>query len=817
MNRILKIRYLIVTFFLSAIFLNSCALVQGSGQPEIKYQDLHLYDGMTYGQSFYAKHNGLQSIKFFLLPEESGEGKIQVFLRHHPSDTTNISVSTISRSIINSPGYYEFVFAEPTESYLDGFYVLIDYEGEGSVIIGSADQFSYEDGAGYFAGESIPRQLSFSLSYAIKPMVISLLELFFTKWLVWIILSIFLFVFPGYAILSIAKIDFGEKLFFEKVIFSIAISLSLTPILFLWTNLIGIKLGIFYAIIPIVGSLGYFIFKSIKNRPIRIRLHLKELFHQIELPDLILVILIFLLIFIRFWIIRPLPLPLWGDSYQHTVITQLLFENKGLFQSWEPYTDIPRFTYHFGFHSNAVNFQWLSAETAAQAVLVFGQILNIFAVLVLYPIAVYLTPNKNKWAGVIAVLIGGFFLNMPNFYTNWGRYTQLLGQVILIPCILFLWKIFNERKLDWKHLSIAAILVAGLAFSHYRILVIFMLFIPILIFANFRNQIKKKVFSLVLIGIASFLLFLPWFINAFGGTMDELFVGIFQSSQSQLVTTPLVSIIRPTLESSGFYDYLSRGILSILLLAAVYFIYKRNGKALSFLVWWILAFIAGFPLMFYLPGKDIITGFAVLIGLYIPASILLGSFIGSLTYSKEKIRNLINYSIAITIIFLAVWFGRQRLYDIDPKTYALATFPDLEAANWINENIPDSAKIFINFFPAFNDSVIVGSDGGWWLPYLTKNKVYVPPLNYGFELTKMEKSEIISESLTLWENGVFSDYGREKLAAEGYDFIYIGQKQGRVNSPEEYRLGEDEILKSSLWELSYQKDFFSISSFKENP
>ena len=217
---------------------------------------------MTYGQSFYAKHNGLQSIKFFFSPGEIGEGEIQVYLRHHPSDTTNIAKSTISRSKINSPGYYEFVFEEPNKSYLDGFYVLIDYEGEGSVIIGSADQVSYEDGAGYLNGASFPRQLSFSLSYAIKPMLVSLLELFFTKWLVWIILSILLFVLPGYAILSIAKIDFGEKLFFEKVIFSIAISLSLTPILFLWTNLIGIKLGIFYAIIPIIGSLWLLYFQD---------------------------------------------------------------------------------------------------------------------------------------------------------------------------------------------------------------------------------------------------------------------------------------------------------------------------------------------------------------------------------------------------------------------------------------------------------------------------------------------------------------------------------------------------------------------------
>ncbi|MHB8132803.1 MAG: hypothetical protein ACYDH1_01155 [Anaerolineaceae bacterium] len=810
MNRIWKIRYLIITFLLSTIFLNSCSFVQGSGQPVVKYQDLRLYDGLTYGQSFYAKHNGLQSIKIYFLPEEMGEGEIHLYLRHRSTDVTNIAETTILRSKINSAGYYEFVFTEPNESYLAGFYVLIDYEGSGSVIVGSADQANYEDGAGFLNGVSFPRQLSFTLSYALKPMLISLMELFLTKWLVWIILSLLLFVLPGYTILSLARVDFRETLFIEKIVFSIGISLSITPILFLWTYLVGIKLGFFYAILPIIGSLGYFIYRLIKNKPASSKTHLKEFFHRIELPDLILFVLIVLLIFIRFWIIRPLPLPLWGDSYQHTLITQLLFENKGLFQSWEPYSDIPRFTYHFGFHSNAVNFQWLSGETAAQAVLVFGQIINILSVIVLYPIAVYLTPNKNKWAGVVAILIGGFFLNMPNFYTNWGRYTQLLGQVILLPCILFLWKIFDERKLDWKHLGIAAILVAGIAFSHYRILVIFVLFIPILLVNNFRNQIKKNVLNLILIGTASFLLFLPWFINAFGGTMDELFTGIFRSSQSQLVSNPMNSIIRPTLESSGFYNYISKGLLSILLLAVVYFLFKRNGKAVSFVVWWILAFIAGFPLMFYLPGKDIITGFALLIALYIPASIILGSFIGSLIPSNEKFRNLIYYSGAITCIFLAVWFGRQRLYDIDPKTYALATFPDLRAAEWINENVPDTAKIFINFFPAFNDSVIVGSDGGWWLPYLTKNKVNVPPLNYGFELSIEQKEIIIKDALEMWENGLVSDFGFAMLEKGGYDYIFIGQKQGQVNSPETYRLNGTTIISSDNFILFFVNDFVQI-------
>ena len=457
-------------------------LITGSGQSEIEYQDLVLYDGVTYGQSFYAKHNGLQSFNIFIQPDKEGDGNIIVRLRSNISDNSNLELIQINRNSIKNAGYYNFQFSAPYKSYLKGFFVLIDYDGSGSVILGSADQSSYDDGAGYFNGASFPRQLVFSLSYAPIPMILALLKLFFTKWIFWIILSILLYILPGYALLTILKIQFQHTSSMEKVVFSIGISLAITPILFLWTNLIGLNLGLFYAFGPTILSLFYFVFIFImKKRKINFSLDRFSL-KAIDIADVIFLLLIGLLIFSRFWIIRALPLPLWGDLYQHTLITQLLFENKGLFQSWAPYADIPNFTYHFGFHSNAVNFQWLSKENAAQAVMIFGQIINIFAVIVLYPLAVYISPKKSKWAGVIAVFIGGFLLNMPNFYTNWGRYTQLIGQVILIPLVLFIWKILDEEKVAWNNIILAAIMLTGLALSHYRILIIFVLFVPVILF-----------------------------------------------------------------------------------------------------------------------------------------------------------------------------------------------------------------------------------------------------------------------------------------------------------------------------------------------
>ncbi len=811
-----KNKPVVILFLLLMLLLNSCTLIQGSGQSEIKYQDLELSDCLTLGQSFYAKHNGLQAIGLFLTPGKTGDGEIQLLLRHKLSETTNIAKTSLKREEIDSPGYYTFEFSEPNESYLKGFFVLIDYEGEGSVILGSGDSNSYEDGAAYLNGASFPRQLSFNLSYSPKPMLLSLVKLFITKWLLWIFLSILLFLLPGYTILNVLNIHFEEKSLVEKIAFSIGISLSITPVFFLWTNLIGINLGIFYALIPIFLSLGILIFKTIKKKTSFAIIGSRHFFKSVEIPDIVFGFLLLLLIFIRFWIIRPLPLPLWGDSYQHTLITQLLFENNGLFQSWLPYADIPRFTYHFGFHSNAVNFQWISGETAAQAVLVFGQVINIFSIFVLYPMARFLTPNKNKWAGVAAVLIGGFLFNMPNFYTNWGRYTQLIGQVILLPSVLFLWKMFVEKKLSWKYIAISALMIAGLAFSHYRILVIFILFIPVLFVTGFRHHTKQKLLTISIIASLAFILFLPWFLNAFGGSMVELFLAMVKPIQTSTGTT--TAAINPllTLETSGLFSYISKPVFYFLLLIIIFFIFKRNFYGLAFIIWWIFAFIAGFPTMFHLPGKDILSGFAILIALFIPISIVLGSFIGNLIFSAEKFKKVITIVAVLICVFLALWFGRQRLYDIDPKTFALATFPDLEAANWINENISDSQKIFINSFPAFDDTVVVGSDAGWWLPYLTKNQVSVPPLNYGFEMEVDEKKAIIDEAFEIWNSGIVSVDGRKLLEEEGYEYIFIGQKKGEVNSPQKYRILQ-EFSEIGGLSLTYKNDnvvLFKSSSGK---
>ncbi|HZG69144.1 MAG TPA: hypothetical protein VEZ12_20595, partial [Herpetosiphonaceae bacterium] len=84
--------------------------------------------------------------------------------------------------------------------------------------------------------------------------------------------------------------------------------------------------------------------------------------------------LILVALLVRMFMVRDLPVGMWGDSYHHTMIAQLLVDQRGLFASWEPYAPLVTFTYHFGFHANVVFWHWLSGIPVSASLIVVGQV-----------------------------------------------------------------------------------------------------------------------------------------------------------------------------------------------------------------------------------------------------------------------------------------------------------------------------------------------------------------------------------------------------------------------------------------------------------
>jgi hypothetical protein len=154
----------------------------------------------------------------------------------------------------------------------------------------------------------------------------------------------------------------------------------------------------------------------------------------LEPADLVMLALLACLLASRAWAVRGLSIPMFGDSLHHTMIVRLFGLQGGLPQNWLPFAELSSFSYHFGLHAGAASLSMLSGLPAPRALILSGQGLMLLQALTAYALAAGLT--GRRWAGVGAALAAGGLGTMPAYYANWGRYTQLAGQVLLPVTLL---------------------------------------------------------------------------------------------------------------------------------------------------------------------------------------------------------------------------------------------------------------------------------------------------------------------------------------------------------------------------------------------
>ena len=204
-----------------------------------------------------------------------------------------------------------------------------------------------------------------------------------------------------------------------------------------------------------------------------------------------------------------------------------------------------------------------------------------------------------------------------------------------------------------------------------------------------------------------------------------------------------------------------------------------------------LILLAANPEWLRLPGSGVISNFAVIIAAYIPAGVLIGAAAGwlaGLTVHGAEIQRKFGVGIQLclaVVVILCGFYGLQsRLKDDNPQVGALFTQADERAAHWIDANLPEQARLLVNAFFAYGDWVTVGSDGGWWLPLTAHRLTSLPPINYGnekgiFADYRQQVNALQSEILA---KGVDHPDVLRLLQERGIRYIYIGQRQGRVNN-----------------------------------
>jgi len=383
---------------------------------------------------------------------------------------------------------------------------------------------------------------------------------------------------------------------------------------------------------------------------------------------------------------------------------------------------------------------------------------------------------------------------------------------------------------DGGRMALTWLILGGLALTHYRVLIFAVLFFGTFFMLRTARDTWRALLSRTFwLGAGAGLLFLPWFIHTFAGKIMLIF--------ATKLSTPVAAVSTWTQQYNAIGDlssYLPAPLWLLLPVSILWGLWRREKGVALISLWSFLILLAANPQWLRLPGEGALSNFAVFIAAYIPVSVLGGYLLGQVASSKLQVASgracperspelrrrvveglqvasaprFLAIALLVFVFVIGVWGGRQRLSDLQVMPHALATRPDIRAAEWIQENTPQDARFLVNSFFAYDDTVIVGSDGGWWLPLLARRQTTLPPLNYGSERGPRPDYVHWINALTteIQNKGIAHPDVLALLRARGVTHVYVGQRQGRVNYGGPHVLEPEQLLASPNFRPVYHQD-----------
>lgn len=787
----------------TTLLLSACAFVDND-QPSIRPERLLVLEpNRAIGQTFVAQHGGLKGIEVWLEPEPDAHGVIVLRLREDFTSSADLAVAELLLSTGSKPGFYRFDWRPQIWSHGVYRYAFLTFSGAGSVHVGAAEGEQYVNGAAYQDHRPLDtHQLTFRLIYDPVGIAIDL-----TRWLleslVWVGAAVLLFVVPGYAVLVNLQ-HFGDLPFLARFALASSLSVAFYPLLMLWTHVFKVQLGPLYAYLPTLLGLVALAYRSLRKPVKDVKVWIASLRARSDLrisyPTLFTVLAIALIVLSRLLVVRSLAAPMWGDSYQHSLITQLIVDNGGLFRSWEPYIPLSTFTYHFGFHALMAVFAWMTGLQPFRAVLLGAQLVNVLAVITPYLLTLQIT--KNRWSAALTLLIAGLLLPMPAYYVNWGRYTQLTGQVLLPAFVFTAMQLGGAESATARRVyaSVATLLLSGLLLTHYRVSMWALVFLAALVASVFLlKRMQTRVVTVLGLSVLlfSFLLTLPWWFVVAEGNLLTILSGFLSTPSSRVG-----DFIREYNSIGDLSFYMPTVAWLLLLVSTVYGLFKKNRMIISILIWAALLVLATNPDKIGLPGTGAISNFAILIALYLIAAPMISFLVVALLEGLSRFVALRPVEALLRASFLpiAVLALSSQLRIVDVR-FMLVTYPDLKALNWIKEYTPQSAKFLIDSFIAYGGSAVVGSDAGWWIPLLSRRESTVPPLVYVSEKMSNEHyKKQLEEVYRITLNPRM--YLESFISQEGVDFAYVGQ----LNQRQGHGIINNVLNRSEEFEEVYRRD-----------
>jgi hypothetical protein len=608
-------------------------------------------------------------------------------------------------------------------------------------------------------------------------------------------------VLPGWAILAATDTwRLWDRL--QRWCVAVGLSIAFYPVLFysLRTVVPALKLGPYKITALLVLCTGIIIW----------RLH-REWRDQVAFDGLewLAIAVVGITIFTRFWIIREHPFPAWSDSLHHVLLTQITATTGQLPYDLQPYAPIPLNMYHLGLYALSATVQWLAQLPAHSALLWTAQLLS-----GLCGVGVFLVLDRkvSRFAAVIGVVVVGLLSHQPAFYVNWGRFTQLASQTILLIAWLVSWEAIamwrrnSDSRTQRVSLAVQAGLLTGAVFLlHFRAAGFYLPLLAISVFWELwqsirEHRVKHAVYGIMVVGTVSLLVAFPALLGGLAAYNAR--------SQRTVVATAAKVASGP----SAYYDfplssipYLAahQWLLVLAGLSALFGTLRRNKIVWAALVWIVVLISFGSAYRLGVPLLRFTNMGAILMMLYLP----IGLIIGAAAHEVRMVLDLqqlvrVRHLTAVSVLIIAFVFSYVRAADFEPYR-DFVTDADVKAMAWIDANMPPDALFAINT-DLWLPRTPIGTDGGYWIPYFagratTAGNMLFDQGNADYRNRVGDMSEAVVRLST--DNAALDD-----LRKLGVDYIYVGKNGNFAGKA----LNSAQLSRAAGISEVYQQDGVSI-------
>lgn len=463
-------------------------------------------------------------------------------------------------------------------------------------------------------------------------------------------------------------------------------------------------------------------------------------------PPVILLILTLLFIILRMAFVAKAILPLYFDSASHY---QFIKDVSASLEHFAPSWPLINY-YHLGFHILVAFLNHAMPLEINDSMLVLGQI-----ILAVMPFSVFFIVShwtRSKSAGIFAFLLAGVGWFMPAHAVDWGKYPALAG-VALIPFVLSIAHLAMENKkvpTTNQLVGLSIVLLPGIASS---------------IFFHSRVSIVYIIWGLT------------WVITSFWGRLRRLPQLIALGIMIPAVTAAILSIRGHEILFPLFNAYGMDGIWITLL---VLFLSLPAYRTYPRVVFACIISISLLLLSLFVPVGSLIPGYQnmtlldrpfVQMIVYLPLTLMGGFGLAGLErYLREKSPSWGTgqwaVSKPVSLFFIGVVIVNALVkYDLYPSDCCeLASQDDLTAIQWMDENLPQDARILISstelkVLPTEEHQGYAGGDAGIWInPLINRTTILMP---FNTDLSQQQTVDILCQLQI--------------------DYVYVGKTEASFN------------------------------------